>query len=865
MKWDASCATLCIFISDTFCHFSHEEPDLTCRRMEVALSGPRKLPEPLRRGTPLPLSQLVEESRNTANAPNHLLESKIYAKLKSNSLIQADPPELHFSGFEMGKHYVKILKLINISSEVMNIHIIPTQTKHFQTTYTKKYRLIPGLAYTLKVRLCPDEWRYFYDCIRVHCKGEENLLIPVHAYPVMDDLRIPPHIDLSAVPLGNSVCQAIPLRCSCPIDFDFQVHVLQPHEAFCIQPLTGVIPANGEENIMVTFSPLQYETCQVTFQLIISQFNSRPFLCTISGSCTPHLVLSELGKKAGHGDAVRFTGPSPVTQVPRQNKTKYRSTKEPDKSKTLRDQASVKAGLKPSVDVCSPAGVAKMLIKDTDKLSSKDLKEALSCGSMAGVQNRQMKEALFRKKVQQNVKEEQANHLRWQVHVGKDPVSELSRRQIAEEREMALHEYMVNRGDVRQEEDFAAGPPVLSSRRVLSEAGQACEGAPSFQFFCSFQWELRRRALSLFQQAARKTVIRCRMDRRLTCLKKLSQTMKKSPLAKKVEEDRTFDLKISPDRIFPFSFPVFSADPLARSNLVEVPVDPVDVTVTTHIPFFKLQVPQHYKLMGYQPVSAWEAFNSYIPTTLARPLRTGAAEVPVPSEAGAECPSAVEAWGDQQEEDAVLSFSAPEALHAPFPANPLRIFNPAPGLQAFKPTPKYLETDLEFHLCPLPRYSTPESSMCGRGTQTPHTPGQSLDCKEVISGLMTWKDFHSITSKFLSSQPSPSCDFSLHRTVDYSTDTLPLTAPPPLRGPADQLPPLMDPPCEGVQLTPEIVRAQFLSGEAVVSNSNLRKDTAVRHQRERQTEATHRAQFNRMGGRVMSRLKQLEVTETPSL
>lgn len=29
-------------------------------------------------------------------------------------------------------------KLINISTEVMNIHIIPTQTKHFQTTYTKK-------------------------------------------------------------------------------------------------------------------------------------------------------------------------------------------------------------------------------------------------------------------------------------------------------------------------------------------------------------------------------------------------------------------------------------------------------------------------------------------------------------------------------------------------------------------------------------------------------------------------------------------------------------------------------------------------------------------------------------------------------
>lgn len=35
--------------------------------------------------------------------------TEIYAKLKSNSLIQAEPPELHFSGFELEKDYIKIL------------------------------------------------------------------------------------------------------------------------------------------------------------------------------------------------------------------------------------------------------------------------------------------------------------------------------------------------------------------------------------------------------------------------------------------------------------------------------------------------------------------------------------------------------------------------------------------------------------------------------------------------------------------------------------------------------------------------------------------------------------------------------------
>ncbi|TKS66232.1 Cilia- and flagella-associated protein 221 [Collichthys lucidus] len=694
--------------------------------MEVALSASSIHSEPLRRRTPLPLNQLVEESRSRGNIPNHLLESKIYVKLNCNRLIQAEPPELYFSGFELEKDYIRILKLINVSSEVMNIHIIPTQTKHFQTSYTKKYRLIPGLAYTLKVKFCPDEWRYFYDCIRVHCQGEENLLIPVHAYPVTDDLHIPPRIDLSAVPLGQSVCHAIPLRCSCPIDFEFQVYVIQPHEAFSIHPLTGVIPANGEVKIAVTFTPIQYETSQVTIQLIISQFNTRPYLCTITGSSAPHLALGQPGGKPGHEEAApaAHRKPSPATHTPPRSKAKYRSTKEADKSKTLRDQAAVQSGLKPPVDVCTPAGVAKLLIKDANKLCSKDLREALSCGSMVGLRNRQMKEALFMKKVQQNVKEEQGNHVKWQVHLGKDPVSERTRRRVAEEREIALHEYMVKWGDVRQHQDFAAGQPKLSSRRVLCEAGQACEGAPSFQIHSSFHWELRQRALTLFQQAARKVhtseyckvtevVIRCRMNRRLTCLKNLADSMKNPPSAKRAKEETTCDLKIPPDRVFPFAFPV-SCD----RDAPPASCDEVTVTVTTRIPSFKLQ------------------------------------DELVPSEVGARSPTRLElkALEEQQhrseEEAARLTFRAPEALLKPFPANPLRIFNPAPDLHAYQPTPKYLETDLELHLCPLPRCSA--------------------------------------------SQPTITSDYAMRGSMDYITDRLPLTAPPPLDGPPDDLAPLME-------------------------------------------------------------------------
>lgn len=49
------------------------------------------------------------------------------------------------------------------------------------------------------------------------------------------------------------------------------------------------------------------------------------------------LLDSEMGRKAGHGDAVaaEYKGPSPADQVPPRSKTKYRSTKEADKSKVV--------------------------------------------------------------------------------------------------------------------------------------------------------------------------------------------------------------------------------------------------------------------------------------------------------------------------------------------------------------------------------------------------------------------------------------------------------------------------------------------------------------------------------------------------
>ena len=161
--------------------------------------------------------------------------------------------------------------------------------------------MVPGAFETLTVEFTPTEWRYYYDCIRVHASDGTSLLVPIHGYPIMNDVVFPKRLDFGICELNEVVEKRLPLKCNVPIDFEFRVRVLEPHAYFTVEPLegtlekkfedvriyVGIVPGNGQVDICIRFTPRSMRTAICRIQIDLAQFGFTPFVCELLGSCQP--------------------------------------------------------------------------------------------------------------------------------------------------------------------------------------------------------------------------------------------------------------------------------------------------------------------------------------------------------------------------------------------------------------------------------------------------------------------------------------------------------------------------------------------------------------------------------------------------
>ncbi|CAM9360174.1 unnamed protein product, partial [Ectocarpus sp. 8 AP-2014] len=110
-----------------------------------------------------------------------------YSRLGRNLLFEARPAVVHFGGYVLGRAHSQCVRVVNISRTSQRLHILGPATDSFKMRCNKKGLVAPGSSEVITVDFHPREHRYHYDCLRLHTDSE-NLLVPLHAYPVSDEV-----------------------------------------------------------------------------------------------------------------------------------------------------------------------------------------------------------------------------------------------------------------------------------------------------------------------------------------------------------------------------------------------------------------------------------------------------------------------------------------------------------------------------------------------------------------------------------------------------------------------------------------------------------------------------------------------------
>ena len=82
------------------------------------------------------------------------------------------------------------------------------------------------------------------------------------------------------------------LSCKVPIAFEFELRLSTESAAFEVYPRSGEIPANGEVEICVSYTPRRLHTNTMTMQVFTGEFggNTRPSVCQVRGTGFPSVA-----------------------------------------------------------------------------------------------------------------------------------------------------------------------------------------------------------------------------------------------------------------------------------------------------------------------------------------------------------------------------------------------------------------------------------------------------------------------------------------------------------------------------------------------------------------------------------------------
>ena len=181
---------------------------------------------------------------------------------------EAYPAIVHFSEWTITEGCTQVISITNRSRRSLRFQIYPPTSNEFTTHYDKIGNLAPGMSQLISIKFMASEYKYYYDNLRI--QGEDSsLLIPLHGYPIANKVHFPKSLLFGAIPLCEPSTQKISLSCSIPVNFSFEIKILQSHPYYTVEPKKGIIPANGNIDINIIFNPVTLGTCKIKIQLHI--------------------------------------------------------------------------------------------------------------------------------------------------------------------------------------------------------------------------------------------------------------------------------------------------------------------------------------------------------------------------------------------------------------------------------------------------------------------------------------------------------------------------------------------------------------------------------------------------------------------
>lgn len=198
---------------------------------------------------------------------------------------------MKFAGYELRKTHTLKVKLINNSPAPQRLHILPPSTPHFKIKYHKKGMIPSGISEDIYVQFTPnDEYKYFYDSIRIHCEGDK-ILIPIHAFPVINSKRdslLPPQIDMgTGCKVGLTYHKIVEVESNCPVSFEYEIREVKPHPDIRVTPRVGDIVGNQRTEIQFAYTPSTFTTADAEFEIRTSEFDFKPQIVRVLGSAVP--------------------------------------------------------------------------------------------------------------------------------------------------------------------------------------------------------------------------------------------------------------------------------------------------------------------------------------------------------------------------------------------------------------------------------------------------------------------------------------------------------------------------------------------------------------------------------------------------